>query len=262
MISERMDTKLFGLIGYPLEHSFSVAYFSKKFEEEKIDAVYRNYPMKDISGFTSLVKSEPSLKGLNVTVPYKGKIIPYLDGLSETARKIRAVNTICFCKREGRLTLLGHNTDVIGFERSLREHLQDRHSGALVLGTGGASSAVAYVLEKLGIEFMRVSRSGGNDRIRYGDLDAGLIRRHLLVINTTPLGMYPDVDSCPQIPFEGVTPDHLLFDLVYNPAKTRFLQRGEERGATILNGYDMLVFQAEASWEIWNRVRAVPEESD
>lgn len=247
----------YGLVGYPLEHSFSVSYFKEKFRKEKIEAVYTNYPLKDIAEFESLVQSEPGLIGLNVTVPYKEKIIPYLDALNETARSIRAVNTICFCRKGGILALVGHNTDVTGFERSLREHLQDHHTPALVLGTGGSSRAVARVLETQGIEFQRVSRNRGEDLLTYDDLDDGLIKDHPLIINTTPLGMQPDVDSFPPIPYEAITRQHLLFDLVYNPEKTRFLSLGEKQGASIVNGYDMLIYQAEASWEVWNKTSSV-----
>ncbi|MFO7934365.1 MAG: shikimate dehydrogenase [Bacteroidales bacterium] len=254
-----MDSQQFGLIGFPLEHSFSVSYFTRKFAQEKIDAVYRNFPLKDITEFESLVESEPGLQGLNVTVPYKEKIIPYLDSLDETARSIQAVNTICFYREKkgkelvGSSILEGFNTDVIGFERSLLEHLTDRHHSALVLGTGGSSRAVVHVLKKMGIELCRVSRNRGEDRIAYEELDMDLVKSHKLIVNTTPLGMYPDLDSSPPIPYDAITPGHFLFDLVYNPEKTRFLQLGEQQGAGIVNGYDMLVYQAEASWEIWNR---------
>ncbi|MCK5135473.1 MAG: shikimate dehydrogenase [Bacteroidales bacterium] len=250
-----MDFRCYGLIGFPLGHSFSVPYFSNKFSREGIKASYRNFPLKSIAEFEELVISEPGLAGLNVTVPYKEKVIPYLDALSETAQTIQAVNTICFCRKEGKHTLVGHNTDVIGFERSLKEHLMDHHKAALVLGTGGSSKAVTYVLEGLGIEFRMVSRSRGEDRISYDDLDKRMVGNHPVIINTTPLGMHPDTDSFPSIPFEAITPHHLLFDLVYNPEKTAFLLKGEGRGARIVNGYDMLVYQAEASWEIWNRKR-------
>lgn len=247
--------KLYGLIGFPLEHSFSAHFFKKKFLKEGIDAAYKNFPLKDIEEFGELVKNEDSLMGLNVTVPYKEKIIPYLDALTQTARFIQAVNTICFCRRDNKLALAGHNTDVIGFERSLKEHLKDHHTSALVLGTGGSSKAVVYVLGQFGIEFIRVSRSKGEERISYSDLTPRHLRDHLLIINTTPRGMHPDVDTYPDIPYRALTRDHLLFDLVYNPEKTVFLSRGEKMGATIVNGYDMLVYQAEASWEIWNRQR-------
>ncbi len=244
---------LYGLIGYPLEHSFSVPYFTRKFKEENIDAEYRNFPLEDISEFENIVKTEPDLAGLNVTVPYKQKIIPYLDALSSTARMIRAVNTICFCRLEGRLALIGHNTDVMGFEQALKEHIRPHHTSALVLGTGGSSKAVTFVLEEMGIACQRVSRTSGEERITYEQLDEGLIKKTQLIINTTPLGMHPDLKSFPDIPYGAISSDHLLYDLVYNPEKTMFLTRGEERGATIVNGYKMLVYQAEGSWERWNR---------
>lgn len=246
---------LFGLIGFPLGHSFSVPYFAGKFSEEGIEAEYRNFPLEDIAGFEDLVRSHPDLVGLNVTVPFKEKIIPYLDALDRTSRIVRAVNTIFFCRKDGRLTLLGYNTDVLGFSRSLKEHLKPNHQQALVLGTGGSSKAVEFVLETLGISYQMVSRTGREGVLAYEDLDHKLINGYPLIINTTPLGMHPQVDSCPEIPYEAVTSAHLMFDLVYNPEKTLFLSRGEQQGATIVNGHDMLVYQAEASWEIWNKKR-------
>ncbi len=247
--------KLYGLIGYPLGHSFSVNYFKEKFSKEGIEAVYRNFPLKDIDEFGELVKNEDSIMGLNVTVPYKEKVIPFLDGLSQTARIIQAVNTICFCRRDNKLALAGHNTDVIGFERSLKEHLKIHHTAALVLGTGGSSKAIVFVLEQLGIDYKKVSRNRGGDRITYSDLTPRHMRDYRLIINTTPRGMHPEVETYPDIPYDAITRDHLLFDLVYNPDKTLFLSKGEKQGATIVNGYDMLVYQAEASWEIWSRKR-------
>ncbi len=246
---------LFGLIGYPLGHSFSVPYFTKKFGEEGIRSEYRNFPLENIEEFEELVRREPALAGLNVTVPYKQEIIPYLDALDRTARSIQAVNTIVFCRKEGRISLLGYNTDVIGFERSLKDHLKPGHQKALVLGTGGSSKAVVFVLNRLGITCRMVSRNKGEGVLTYEQLDGKIMVEHPLVINTTPLGMFPEVETCPAIPYDSVTRDHLLFDLVYNPEKTRFLSRGEEQGATIVNGYGMLVHQAEASWEIWNKDR-------
>ena len=243
----------YGLIGYPLGHSFSVPYFSKKFAEEKIDAEYRNFPLEEVSHFEGLVRHEPHLAGLNVTVPYKQKILPFLDALDRTARTIGAVNTIRFCRKGSHLALLGYNTDVTGFERSLKEHLTPDHQRALVLGTGGSSRAVEFVLEGLGIEYKMISRSRGEDVLAYEELDPALVAKSRLIINTTPLGMFPRVDSSPDIPYKAITSGHLLFDLVYNPEKTQFLSKGEMQGATIVNGYDMLVFQAEASWEIWDR---------
>jgi len=247
--------QLFGLIGYPLGHSFSVPYFKQKFEDEGIDAEYRNFPLEQISDFEELVKREPKLVGLNVTVPYKQKIIPYLAALNPTARSIGAVNTIFFCRKEGRLSLLGYNSDVLGFERSLKEHLKEEHKQALVLGSGGSSKAVIHVLDGLGIPFQIVSRKMGEGLLSYDQLDREIMETHSLIINTTPLGMHPKIDSYPEIPYEMITPRHLLFDLVYNPEKTRFLSIGQEQGASIINGSDMLVYQAEGSWEIWNKKR-------
>jgi shikimate dehydrogenase len=244
--------RLYGLIGFPLGHSFSLPYFTDKFARENLDAEYRNFPLEDISGFEALVGQEGQLMGLNVTVPYKQKVIPYLDILSETAESIGAVNTISFVRTGGGLQLKGDNTDVPGFRRSLEEHLKPQHTSAMVLGTGGSSKAVCFVLELLGIEYTMVSRSAGEGRITYEALDQDRVAGTLLIINTTPLGMHPEVDSYPEIPYGQLTSEHLLFDLVYNPGLTRFLALGEEQGAQIVNGYDMLVYQAEASWKIWN----------
>ena len=245
--------KKYGLIGYPLGHSFSVPYFQKKFEENGIDAVYENFPIEDITRFPALISEEAELEGLNVTVPYKEQVIPYLDVLSKTARQIRAVNTIRICRRDGRVALVGHNTDVIGFERSLKEHIKDHHKSALVLGSGGSSKAVLFVLEELGIKFEVVSRNRGEGLSTYGDLTEDIISDTPLIINTTPLGMFPQTDTLPDIPYAAITSDHLLFDLVYNPSETRFLALGKEQGAAIVNGDDMLVYQAEGSWDRWNR---------
>lgn len=244
----------FGLIGFPLGHSFSASFFLKKFKEEEIDAEYRNFPLQRIEEFKTLVEREGTLVGLNVTVPYKQEIISFLDSLSPTAEAIQAVNTISFNRKDKRLILEGANTDVIGFRRSLEQHLKPHHNSALVLGTGGSSKAVLYVLAQLGIPYTSVSRSAGDKRITYGELDKELVGNASVIINTTPLGMHPEVDSFPPIPYEVLCPGHLLFDLVYNPAKTEFLARGEHYGAQIVNGHDMLIYQAEASWEIWNAI--------
>ena len=244
--------RTFGLIGYPLGHSFSVPYFTRKFEEQGIDAVYRNFPMKDTYVLPELLRKEKRLVGLNVTVPHKQAVIPYLDGMDAVSGSIGAVNTI-MVRREGeRIFLQGHNTDVTGFRRSLVEHLEPRHDKALVLGTGGSSRAVVHVLRELHIPCQMVSRSGKGDALTYEALNGEILEAHRLVVNTTPLGMHPGVEGFPPIPYSAISPEHLLFDLIYNPEKTRFLTLGEERGASIVNGYDMLVYQAEASWEIWN----------
>jgi len=242
----------FGLIGYPLGHSFSASFFAEKFKEEEIDAVYRNFPLEAIREFADLVIQEKELVGLNVTVPYKQEVIDYLDSLSPTAESIQAVNTISFRRSKGKLELVGDNTDVIGFRQSLEQHLKTHHTSALVLGTGGSSKAVLFVLDQLGITYTRVSRTGGNNRISYGELNDKLLSKTTLVINTTPLGMYPKVETFPPIPYEALSARHLLFDLVYNPELTKFLSMGERYGANIVNGHDMLIYQAEASWEIWN----------
>jgi len=245
--------RLFGLIGYPLGHSFSASFFAKKFDAEGIKAEYRNFPMKDISGFREFLNREPALEGLNVTVPHKQEIIPFLDSLSPTAKSIGAVNTISFIRRDKSLELVGDNTDVVGFRRSLEEHLEAHHNSALVLGTGGSSKAVVHVLEQLGIDITMVSRTSGDKRITYRELDDEELDRTTLIVNTSPLGMYPNVETYPEIPYRALSPKHLLFDLVYNPEKTEFLIRGAKYGANTVNGHDMLIYQAEASWEIWNR---------
>ena len=251
--------RLFGLIGFPLGHSFSASYFNRRFKEEGIDAVYRNFPLKEVSDFGKLLDGEPELAGLNVTVPYKQAIIPFLDHLNDTAKTVQAVNTITFNRSGGHISLQGDNTDVVGFRRSLLEHLLPGQREALVLGTGGASKAVRYVLEQLGISYTLVSRTPGSQRVTYRELDEERVARSTLIINTTPLGMHPAVDACPDIPYHALGSGHLLYDLVYNPEKTTFLSRGEANGASIVNGYDMLIYQAEASWDIWNAKQ--PKES-
>jgi shikimate dehydrogenase len=243
--------RLFGLIGYPLGHSFSASYFNQKFQKEGIEARYLNFPLAEVGEFRDLVEREPELAGLNVTVPYKQEIVPYLDRINGAAADIQAVNTITFRRSGDRLLLLGDNTDVTGFRRSLNEHLAGQEE-ALVLGTGGASRAVVYVLDQMGIPWTLVSRTPGDQHITYGQLDDARIARSTLIINTTPLGMYPREDTCPDLPYRAMGPGHLLFDLVYNPGKTAFLARGEANGARIANGYDMLIYQAKASWDIWN----------
>jgi shikimate dehydrogenase len=240
----------YGLIGYPLSHSFSQKYFTDKFQQEGITGcVYENFPLAGIDEFAALIQQNPDLNGLNVTIPYKEKVIPFLTAQSEVVKTIGACN--CIKIENGELT--GHNTDVVGFEESLRPLLQPHHRKALVLGTGGAAKAVHYVLNKLGISFYEVSRTPANTRqISYQQVDEAVIKEHEVIINTSPLGMYPKVDECPPLPYEALTSKHYLFDLVYNPAKTLFLQKGEEQGAAIKNGHDMLIIQAEESWRIWN----------
>lgn len=240
----------FGLIGYPLGHSFSGKYFAEKFSREHIhDAVYELFPIESIDAFRGLWASHPDLLGLNVTIPYKSAVLPLLDVLSPEVREIGACNCIL---RRGNV-LYGFNTDVTGFEATLLEHRGQFHRNALVLGTGGSSKAVDYVLRKHGIALRHVSREAGEGSFTYEQLTGDIIRTRTLIINTTPLGMHPNVDVYPNIPYEAVGGEHLLIDLVYNPPKTRFLEKGAERGARVCNGEQMLVVQAEESWAIWNR---------
>jgi len=241
----------FGLIGFPLSHSFSKQYFATKFVQEGItDCVYDLFPLESIDALQQLLVSHPQLEGLNVTIPYKKKVLRFLDEASDAVKQTVACN--CIAIRNNKL--LGYNTDVIGFEASLKPLLQEHHTNALILGTGGAASAVAYVLRKLHIHFKFVSRTANHAEktIGYNELNKQMIEDAPLIINTTPLGTYPEVDGCPDIPYASITDKHYLYDLVYNPAKTSFLEQGEQRGAVIKNGYDMLTIQAEESWKIWN----------
>ena len=239
----------YGLIGYPLTHSFSQKYFTEKFIREQISGCsYSNFPIAAIGDLTAVL-GDPELRGLNVTIPYKEQILPFLHGQDEIVRKVRA----CNCIRIDDGKLYGFNTDVVGFERSFAGKLQPWHERALVLGTGGAAKAVEYVLAKRGIAYRMVTRRPrpATTDIGYEQVDASLLLTHTLIINTTPLGMHPDVENCPPLPYEALTPRHYLFDLVYNPARTLFLRKGEERGAIVENGHDMLLLQAEESWRIW-----------
>ena len=241
--------KVFGLIGYPLSHSFSKGFFAEKFQKEGIsDCIYENFPLEDISQFPALLEQQPDLRGLNVTIPYKEAVLPWLDELSPAAEQIKAVNCIQF--HEG--IRIGFNTDVMGFKRSLQPLLKPHHTNALVLGTGGAAKAVMFVLQELNIPYTVVSRRAHDGVITYNMLDKDIIAAHTIIINTSPLGMYPQVDAAPPIPYELITKHHLLYDLIYNPAETLFLKQGAAKGAAIKNGHEMLVLQAEASWDIWN----------
>ncbi len=238
----------YGLIGYPLGHSFSATYFTEKFYREDIpNTRYQAFPLARIEDLKSLLKTTKKLKGLNVTIPYKTQVIPFLDELDETAKKVGAVNTIKLSNGK----LIGYNTDVVGFEQSLKPLLQKYHQKALILGTGGAAQSVIYVLQKLGIAYQLVSRTAGIDKLAYSDLTETHLKEHLLIINTTPLGMAPNDQSFPLIPYEFVNQQHLFYDLVYNPEKTIFLIKGKLQGATIKNGKEMLILQAEKAWDIW-----------
>lgn len=240
--------KLYGLIGYPLSHSFSKNYFSQKFLKEGItDCVYELLPIETIEQFPLLLQEHPNLCGLNVTIPYKETVLPYLHHVSEEVKEIGACNCIKIEKGE----LYAYNTDVIGFERSLLPLLLPHHTKALVLGTGGAAKGVAWVLNKLNIEYKFVSRKGG-DAFRYEELNASVLDAYTVIINTTPLGMQPNSNTKPSLPYDAIGQKHLCYDLVYNPAKTVFLQLAEANGAVVKNGFDMLEIQAEESWRIWN----------
>jgi len=258
--------KHYGLIGYPLSHSFSKAYFTQKFEREHItDAKYELFPMENIKELPALLNSDPHLCGLNVTIPYKVIVLKYLDWIQPDAKAAGAVNCIRISSESpvlaafsGEVGIKGHdfrlegfNTDIYGFEMSLRPLLRDYHDQALVLGDGGAAKAVKCVLENLGINFKIVTRKPIGDNLLFKDMQPHHIKQHLLIINTTPIGMVPNTNECPPIPYEAITGKHILYDMVYNPEKTLFLAKGEEHGAITKNGYEMLILQAEKSWEIW-----------
>lgn len=242
--------RLFGLIGYPLTHSFSKKYFTEKFEKEKLpECRYELFSIAAIDELKNILNQNLGLEGLNVTIPYKEQVLPFLNESNNLVKEIKACNCIKITKGK----LVGHNTDVAGFKKSFVPLLKSYHKKALVLGNGGATAAIIYVLEKLGIKFDIVSRKLHNgSTLTYQDINENIINENLIIINTTPVGTFPHTDECPHIPYEFLTDKHYLFDLVYNPAKTLFLQKGEERGAIIKNGYEMLEIQAEESWRIWN----------
>lgn len=257
--------KKFGLIGYPLGHSFSKKYFTEKFEREGLDNYsYELYPLENISDIENLIQGNPELCGLNVTIPHKIGVMYYLDKVTPEAKAIDAVNCIKIIKQKPvesfftgefsamKVRLEGHNTDAHGFEASLKPLLKKNQTKALVLGNGGAARAVTYVLDKLKIDFKVVSRKAGRKQIKYSALNQSVMKDRLVIINTTPLGMSPDIESCPEIPYEYLTENHLLYDLVYNPGETEFMKRGKAQGATVKNGEEMLYLQAEKAWEIWN----------
>ena len=245
--------KKYGLIGYPLTHSFSKRFFTEKFKKEKIDATYENFEIESISWFPEIIKNNPGLNGLNVTIPYKEKVIPFLDELDEAAEKVGAVNTVKINRSKDTVFLKGFNTDTFGFESSLKPLLKPHHTKALILGTGGASKAIKFVLNKLDISFISASiEELKKNEIRYEDIDQRMLEERLLIINATPLGTYPKTETFPPIPYEYISEKHLLFDLVYNPEETQFMKKGKEKGAAVKNGYEMLLQQALKSYEIWN----------
>ena len=238
----------YGIIGFPLGHSFSRGFFTEKFTREGIDAQYLNFEIPDVAMLRDVLRENPELRGLNVTLPHKQAVIPLLDELSDEAREIGAVNVIRV--RDGRLK--GFNSDIIGFTESIRPLLQPHHKKALILGTGGASKAIRVGLSRLGIKWTYVSRTPREGMVTYKDITPEVMMQYTVIVNCSPVGMFPKVDEAPAIPYELLTPKHLLFDCVYNPEETLFLQRGKAQGATIRNGIEMLIGQAQAAWRIWN----------
>lgn len=241
----------YGLIGYPLGHSFSRGYFTDFFGREGLDAEYKNFELPSIEALAEVLNTEPTLRGFNVTIPYKQQVFPYLNEQSEAAQAIGAVNVVKVIHRDGGLYLKGYNTDYIGFSNSIRPYLKPHHTHALILGTGGASKAVDYALRQLGLETKYVSRTAREDILSYDELTPELMAQYTVIVNTTPLGMHPKVNECPPLDYSLITKQHLLYDVIYNPAKTLFLQHGEEHSATISSGMDMLIGQAKAAWKIW-----------
>lgn len=239
----------FGLIGKNISYSFSKTFFSEKFENEGLSHSYINFDIQSLESFSNIISQNPDLKGLNVTIPYKEKIISYLTELDSTAKAIGAVNVIKILEDE---TLIGFNSDYFGFQKALSPFLPLKKKTALILGTGGASKAVAYALKNLGFEFKYVSRIPNADNFQYSDLNEEILQKYLLIVNCTPLGTFPNIEDSPDIPYHFLTGNHLLFDLIYNPLETRFLRQGVKYGSKTSNGLLMLEFQAEKAWEIWN----------
>ena len=242
----------YGLIGYPLGHSFSIGYFNEKFANENIDAQYINFEIPSIDNLVEVLSSNPQLRGLNVTIPYKEQVIRYLDSISPEAQAIGAVNVIRVSQKGNQIFLRGFNSDVIGFTKSIEPLLERYHRKALILGTGGAAKAVDYGLKSLGLETQMVSRSRKTGAITYDDVKAETIEEYNVLVNCTPLGLYPNVDLCPTLPYNAMNSRTLLYDLLYNPHETLFMRKGREQGATVKNGLEMLLLQAFASWEFWN----------
>jgi shikimate dehydrogenase len=246
----------YGLIGYPLGHSFSQKYFSEKFLKDQIkDCSYENYPLTDLNQLPSLVAKEPDLCGLNVTIPYKSEVLRFLDSIDNEASEIGAVNVIKINRSGNNIALAGFNSDITGIKDSIKPYINDKLKNAIVLGTGGSSRSVCYVLKNLGMTIIRVSRNRREGVITYSDVSPGLIAHTDLIVNTTPLGMYPAKDSKPELNYTLLSKKQILFDLVYNPEITAFLESGLQQGCTIISGLKMLHSQAERAWEIWNSAR-------
>lgn len=243
----------YGLIGYPLGHSFSISYFNQKFQDENIDAVYENYEIPSIDELPEVLSSNPELKGINVTIPYKEKVLPFLDSISPEARAIGAVNVIRVSHKGNKTILKGYNSDVIGFTKSIEPMLDKKwHQKALILGTGGASKAIDYGLRNLGLETVFVSRYERPGTIQYQNITPEVVKEYNVIINCTPLGMYPKTEVCPELPYEAMDNHTILYDLIYNPDETLFMKRGAEYGANVKNGLEMLLLQAFSSWEFWH----------
>ncbi len=244
----------YGLIGYPLKHSFSIGYFNEKFSSEQIDAEYVNFEIPTIEDFPKVIVNNPNLCGLNVTIPYKELVIPYLNELDPDTAKIGAVNVIKIIRlKNNKVKLVGYNSDIIGFTQSVEPLLMPHHKKALILGTGGAAKAVFHGLANLGVEGKYVSRTPLDGTLLYEELTPEIMAEYTVIVNCTPVGMFPKVDFCPNIPYDCLTPDHLLYDLLYNPNITLFMKKGEEKGAVVKNGLEMLLLQAFAGWEIWQK---------
>ncbi len=246
----------YGLIGHPLGHSFSATYFNQKFADEAIDAEYINFDLPTIELLPEVLASNPELKGLNVTIPYKEKVISFLDSVSPEARAIGAVNVIRVERKGNQTTLKGYNSDVIGFTKSIEPMLTSEHKRALVLGTGGASKAVAYGLRSLGLETISVSRYERPGTIQYEKITPEVIKNYNVIVNCTPVGMYPHIEECPLLPYEAMDSHTILYDVVYNPDQTLFMKKGAAQGALVKNGLEMLLLQAFANWEIWSGKRS------
>lgn len=242
----------YGLIGHPLVHSFSQNYFNAKFENERINARYINFEIPSIDDLAEVLARNPELKGLNVTRPYKEKVIPFLDSISPEAKSIGAVNVIRVSHKGSKTILKGFNSDVIGFTKSIEPMLESCHKKAMILGTGGASKAIDYGLKSLGLETMFVSRFNRPGTVRYDNVTPEMMKEYNVIVNCTPCGMYPRTDECPNLPYEAIDEHNILYDLLYNPDLTLFMEKGAKRGATIKNGLEMLLLQAFASWEFWH----------
>lgn len=245
--------QLYGLIGRKLGHSFSAEYFNEKFRKEKLNAAYKLFEIPSVEGVLNIILGSSELRGLNVTIPYKKSVIPFLDDMTSEAREIGAVNCIRVLRGEnGKPIMIGHNTDAPGFKMAISPLISENMKKALVLGQGGASLAIIYVLKSMGIEVTKVSRTRGEDRIEYSDLSEDILKSHKIIVNCTPLGMYPDSETYPPVPYHLLTPEHLCFDLVYNPQLTEFMKRSMQAGANVSNGLGMLHNQADLAWDFWN----------